>query len=62
MSTTTQERSAQVFQFPPRGRFAASAQQTSTNMEALPIVNAPRISYGSWYHDEAIEAERQRSN
>lgn len=50
MTTTTQGRSATIYQFPARGRFAASAASTNET-ERL-----PNIVFGSgWYHDEAIE-------
>jgi len=54
--------SAQIFAFPPRGRFAvlgqASAPAASTQM--LPAV---KIASGSgWYHDEAIQAEQRRKS
>jgi Protein of unknown function (DUF2735) len=60
MSTTVPSGSATIYQFPARGRFAMSAQQNEANVAAL---RAPKISFGSsWYHDEAIEAERTRKN
>jgi hypothetical protein len=60
MSTTVQSGSATIYQFPARGRFAVNAQQTESNVAML---RAPKISFGSsWYHDEAIEAERTLKN
>ncbi len=60
MSTTMQTGSATVYQFPARGRFAKAAAHNEN--AALASLIEPRISYGSWYHDEAIEAERARKN
>jgi hypothetical protein len=58
MTTTISTGSAQIYQFPPRGRFALSAE---TNVESQPLV---KVMAGSgWYHDAAIQdAERPRSN
>jgi hypothetical protein len=63
MTTSTSGGSAQIYQFPPRGRFALNARdesQTRTNLET-PLV---KVAAGSgWYHDAAIqEAERPCSN
>ena len=54
--------SATVYQFPPRGRFAASrageALQHGSNVLPAPI----KVACGSgWYHDEAIQAEQSGS-
>lgn len=52
------QKSATVYQFPRRGRFAAGAVREEVKAEA-----APRVVLGDgWYHDEAIEAERTRKN
>ncbi len=64
MTTSTAGGSAQIYQFPPRGRFALNARdesQARTNLETQPLV---KVAAGSgWYHDAAIqEAERPRSN
>jgi len=56
--TTSDRVSAEIIQFPGRGRFVAASQERST---VTPFSQrAARIAYGSsWYHDEAIdEAER----
>ena len=64
MTTSTSGGSAQIYQFPPRGRFALNARgesQTRTNLESQPLVKVAATS--GWYHDAAIqEAERPRSN
>jgi hypothetical protein len=61
MTTSTSGGSAQIYQFPPRGRFALSAHNESQAVESQPLV---KVAAGSgWYHDAAIqEAERPRSN
>jgi Protein of unknown function (DUF2735) len=61
MTTSTSGGSAQIYQFPPRGRFAPSARNESQAVESQPLV---KVAAGSgWYHDAAIqEAERPRSN
>jgi hypothetical protein len=53
--------SARIYDFPPRGRFAVSASQDS-DAAAKSMPRAPAIAFGSWYHEEAIEAERTRKN
>jgi hypothetical protein len=51
---------AKIYDFPLRGRFAMNA---SPNSEAATFATqAPAIMFGSWYHEEAIEAERTRKN
>jgi hypothetical protein len=61
MTTSTSGGSAQIYQFPPRGRFARNESQAGSSLESQPQV---KVAAGSgWYHDAAIqEAERPRSN
>jgi hypothetical protein len=63
MTTSIPRGSAQIYEFPPRGRFALNARDSElrTNLESQPLV---KVAAGSgWYHDAAIqEAERPRSN
>jgi hypothetical protein len=64
MTTSISRGSAQIYEFPPRGRFALNRpdeSQLRTNLEPQPLV---KVASGSgWYHDAAIqEAERTRSN
>jgi hypothetical protein len=61
MTTSTSGGSAQIYQFPPRGRFALNASNDSQAVESQPLV---KVAAGSgWYHEAAIqEAERPRSN
>jgi hypothetical protein len=59
--TTTTKNSATIYVFPPRGRFANSAQPK----DIAPAANtqAPRaalvVAGSGWYHDAAIQAESQ---
>jgi uncharacterized protein DUF2735 len=55
--------SARIYQFPARGRFAASGQRETTEPAATTAL--PRdvkvVAGSAWYHDEAIQvAERER--
>jgi hypothetical protein len=64
MTATVNRASAQIFEFPARGRFA----QTERHDNAAATTNLlPRMvkvaSSGAWYHDEAIQqAEQVRKN
>jgi hypothetical protein len=62
MTTTISAGSAQIYQFPPRGRFALSTEsQSRTGVESKPLVKV--VAGSGWYHDAAIQdAERPRSN
>ena len=54
------EKSATVYEFPLRGRFAQANRQRD---EAAEAASLPRIAFGgAWYHDAAMEAERLRKN
>jgi hypothetical protein len=50
--------SAKIFQFPARGRFAASGNLYEN--EPAAILTSPRLAEtvlgSAWYHDEAIQA------
>jgi hypothetical protein len=62
MTTSTSGGSAQIYQFPPRGRFAvnAGAAQLQITLETQVL---PKVAFGSgWYHDAAIQDERSRGN
>jgi hypothetical protein len=64
MTTNIPRGSAQIYEFPPRGRFALNgrgASQLRINVESQPLV---KVASGSgWYHDAAIqEAEHPRGN
>ena len=56
--TTSDRVSAEIIQFPARGRFAAVGQDRSVTPQ-LPQRVAKAVFGSGWYHDEAIEeAER----
>jgi Protein of unknown function (DUF2735) len=62
MTTSNPRGSAEIFEFPLRGRFARSAREQRPNLEAQA---ATRVAAGSgWYHEAAIaeEVERLRNN
>jgi hypothetical protein len=51
--------SAEIIQFPARGRFAAAARDES--IVAAPGAPRAKVAMGSaWYHDEAIKDEQER--
>jgi hypothetical protein len=62
MTTNISAGSAQIYQFPPRGRFALNARDDSrTAIESTQAVRA--VAGSGWYHDAAIqEADHSRSN
>ena len=51
---------AKIYDFPLRGRFAMNASHDPETAKFA--TQAPAIMFGSWYHEEAIEAERTRKN
>jgi hypothetical protein len=62
MTTTSDRESANIYQFPARGRFAANQRdETKPTLTSQQVVKA---AVGSgWYHEAAIEeAERAREN
>lgn len=61
MTTIISAGSAQIFQFPPRGRFALNAREN--NRTAIESTQAVRTVVSSgWYHEAAIqEADHSRS-
>ncbi len=63
MTTSHDRGSAEIYQFPARGRFAAANRDRS---DSVPGTATPQLATtafgGNWYHEEAIrEAERARS-
>jgi hypothetical protein len=57
--------SATIYEFPARGRYAVSSQpeQIKTVMANYASSRTIKTVVGqSWYHDEAIEAERAPKN
>jgi hypothetical protein len=63
MTANVNRGSAQIYEFPARGRFAqAERGDTTTTTNLLPRL-AKVASSGAWYHDEAIQqAEQVRKN
>ena len=52
--------SAEIIQFPARGRFAAAAPRDE-NIVAAPGAPRAKVAMGSaWYHDEAIKDEQEQ--
>ena len=63
MTTNSDRASAQIIQFPARGRFAATGQNEEPASSAAAARVAKVAIGGAWYHEEAIEqAERDRKN
>ena len=63
MTTNEQPGSATIFQFPKRGRFAAGTNDHANSNANLASSRAVKtVAGGAWYHDEAIEADRPRTN
>ena len=65
MTTSHDRGSAEIYQFPPRGRFAVGGRRDALNAAAgIASPRLPTIAFGgSWYHEEAIqEAERARKS
>jgi hypothetical protein len=60
VTSISRDGSAQIYDFPPRGRFAQSARdEQRTNLE---VQAALRAAVGSgWYHDAAIAEEAEQS-
>ncbi|SNB78625.1 Protein of unknown function [Arboricoccus pini] len=63
MMTNPPRRSAEIYQFPARGRsLEATRREAAQNMvRDLPAMNSKIVYGGGWYHEEAIrEAENRR--
>jgi hypothetical protein len=64
--TTLSHGSATIYQFPARGRFAATSQGQESNATSAPGSALPRGAKlavgGAWYHDEAIRSEDERAS
>jgi Protein of unknown function (DUF2735) len=60
MTTSSSRGSAQIYEFPRRGRFALDARNESQGVESQPLA---KVAAGSgWYHDAAIQEGEPRSN
>lgn len=65
MTTSHDRGSAEIYQFPPRGRFAvASRRDESKSAKGIALSRLTATAFScSWYHEEAIqEAERARKS
>ena len=63
MTTSHDRGSAEIYQFPPRGRFAVAGRRNEPKSAAGISLSRPTTTAfsGSWYHEEAVqEAERAR--
>jgi len=63
MTANSDRVSAQIIQFPARGRFASAGNHDENSVTATTPPRA-KIAMGSgWYHDQAIQdAERDREH
>jgi hypothetical protein len=62
MTTSFPREPAKIYQFPARGRFAAVRQHDQAESTMM-SPRAAKISFGAWYHEEAIrDAEQGRKN
>ena len=60
MDMSIERRTATVYEFPLRGRFAQVERQRQAAAEAERL---PRTACGSgWYHEAAMDAERLRKS
>ncbi len=63
--TEVSRSSAQIYQFPPRGRYAVGGDDSSYHKQAVNFASRNSIATlsGAWYHDEAVrESEQPRKN
>ena len=59
MTTSISRGSAQIYEFPPRGRFALNGRDQSQPGTNPPLV---KVAAGSgWYHEAAIEEAARTS-
>ena len=58
-TTDFDRKSATIYQFPPRGRYATGAPSGAARFAeySSPYMSSPALGSG-WYHDEAIREER----
>lgn len=61
MTTNAPQGSAQIFTFPPRGRFAVGGADTAAQSKTAANFASPQVVSaafsGAWYHDEAVRDE-----
>jgi len=64
MTMNSQRASATIYQFPPRGRFAAAEQRDASRAAINPMLQraAQAAVASAWYHEDAIrDAEPTRT-
>jgi hypothetical protein len=59
MATLQNLESAKIIQFPLQRRLGL-ASNPAAGAKVMNEAEQPRVSYDSWYHDEAIREERTR--
>jgi hypothetical protein len=59
MATLQNLESAKIIQFPLQRRLGL-ASDAAAGAKVMNEAEQPRVSYDSWYHDEAIREERTR--
>ena len=59
MATLQNLESAKIIQFPLQRRLGLASDAVA-GAKAMNEAEQPRVSYDSWYHDEAIREERTR--
>ena len=59
MTTDFSGATAKIYTFPPRGRFAMSAQ-CEENQTVFQPPRGVKVASGAWYHDEAIQSDQNR--
>ena len=63
MSTSFNQESAKIYQFPAGGRAALGGQRRGETTPAIDR-NTPRVNEticsGSWYHEEAIQQDKPK--
>jgi hypothetical protein len=61
-ATPTETASAEIYTFPPRGRFALRIDDTAPAAHVQLARGVNLVSGSGWYHDEAIQDENARNN
>jgi hypothetical protein len=61
MTTNSQTGSARIYEFPVRGRFAASGARDDAKSAAdMAAARIPKVAFGSgWYHEAAVQEAEQ---
>ncbi|MBS9477048.1 DUF2735 domain-containing protein [Ancylobacter radicis] len=62
MSASVHRESATIYQFPVGGRANAANPRLDDKARREAAAQLPAISFGSWYHEEAIKEDTGRKN